>query len=338
MRILIENSVWANVGNAWYQYSLYYMLKKLFPEHDVIIGEGPINLAFRITNAKQQANALNWMEYQSADIHIFSGPMISDLDNFYLNKIAKLKSRGEDYALISCSGTGYSSNRIAELGEFLEKYPPLFMATRDEETYNAFSPFVPNSYNGICTAFLVDKNIDIRTYKMDQPFFISSFYREEEPKFVLKDKTQPCSLENVEVHHRKNRWGLPYSLSRHFNYKNEQQSELGGMLIVRTIQGLSTRFNHINFALPNSFISFNPLTYLEIFKSSEFTISDRVHACAVSLACGHPARFLFHTPRAGIFDRLGFDYKSNNGIMYPNPDKIDEEFEKLTIQIKKFIG
>lgn len=338
MRIIVENSVWANVGNGWYQYSLFYMLKKLFPEHDVIMGEGPINLAFRIRDAKQQANALNWMEYQRADIHVFSGPMMSDLDNLYFKKIVRLKERGENYALISCSGTGYSPSRISELGVFLKKYPPLFMSTRDEETYNAFKPFVPNSYNGICTAFLVDKNIDIRTYKMDKPFFISSFYREEEPLFIMKDGTKPCSIENIEVKHRENRWRLPYSISRHLNYKHDHQNEIGGLFIVRTVQGLSTRFNHINFAAPNSFISFNPLSYLEIVKSSEFTISDRVHACAVSLACGHPARFLFSTPRAGIFDRIGFDYKSNNGIMYPNPDKIDDEFEKLIAQIRKYIG
>ncbi len=338
MTILVENSVWANIGNGWYQYSLFYMLKRLFPEHNVIMGEGPISLAFRIKNPKQQANALKWMEYQRADIHVFSGPMLSDLDNLYLQKIKRLTERGEKYALISCSGTGYSSNRILELGTFLKKYPPLFMATRDEETYNTFSPFVPNSYNGICTAFLVDKNLDICAYQMERPFFISSFYREEEPRFCLKDDTLPCTLENIEVHHRNNRLGLPYSLSRHLNFLNEQQAEVGGLTIVRTIQGLSTRFNHINFAVPNSFISFNPLTYLELVKSSEFTISDRVHACAVSLACGHPARFMFNTPRAGIFERMGFDYKSNDGIMYPNPEKIEEEFNNLTIQIRKYIG
>lgn len=338
MKILVENSVWANVGNGWYQYSLYYMLKKLFPEHDVVMGEGPIYLSFRIKDAKQQANALDWMEYQSADIHVLSGPMMSDLDNLYFKKIMRLKERGENYALISCSGTGYSSGRIAELGEFLKKYPPILMSTRDEETYNTFSPYVANCYNGICTAFLVNKNIDIRAYKMDKPFFISSFYREEEPHYVLKDKSKQCVLENLEVIHRKNTLRLPYSISRHLNYRHNHQEEIGGMVIVRTVQGLSTRFNHINFAVPHSFISFNPLTYLEVVKSSEFTISDRVHACAVSLACGHPARFLFSTPRAGIFDRLGFDYKSNNGIMYPNPQKIDEEYEKLTMVIKKYIG
>lgn len=338
MKILVENSVWANVGNGWYQYSLYYMLKNLFPEHDVIMGEGPINLAFRIKKPEQQANALNWMNYQRADIHIFSGPMMSDLDNLYFTKIKNLIARGEEYALVSCSGTAYTKSRINDLGEFLKKYPPLFMSTRDEETYNSFSPFIPNSYNGICTAFLVNKNIDIRAYKMEKPFFISSFYREEEPTFHLIDENKPSSLENLEVIHRKNTFGLPYVISRHLNYRHKHQVEIGGMNIVRTIQGLSTRFNHINFAAPNSFISFNPLTYLELVKSSEFTISDRVHACAVSLACGHPARFMFSTPRAGIFDRLGFDYKSNNGIMYPNPEIIDEEYEKLATQLRKYIG
>src|SRR5690606_25738694 len=95
-----------------------------------------------------------------------------------------------------------------------------------------------------------------------------------------------------------------------------QQEEIGGRKIVRLIQDLNTKFNHINFAMPNSFISFNPLSYLKVIKSSDFVISDRVHACATSLAFGNPARLMVNSPRAAIFDRIGLDYVTNNGIIY----------------------
>lgn len=147
-----------------------------------------------------------------------------------------------------------------------------------------------------------------------------------------------CSPENLELNRRKTYLRLPYDISRHLNFLRPQQEEIGGKYIVRTIQNLNTRFNHINFAMPRSFISFNPEKYLDVVKSSEFTISDRVHACVVSLACGHPARFLFDTPRAGIFTRMGLDYKANKGIMYPNMDKIDTEMELLKREIRRYIG
>lgn len=337
MKIVVENSMWANVGNGWYQFSLYYMLKRMYPQHEIVLGEGPIDTSFRIRNKKQFANALNWMYYQKGDIHIFSGPMMGEVCGTYKNKIIEIKSRGAEYALISASGTGISPERLKIFGEFLQKYPPLFFASRDEETYLNFKPYIKNSYNGICTAFLVDRNINIQKYQMPSPFFISSFYTELEPTYVLKDKSRCCNIGNIELKHHKTMFGLPFRYSRHLNFLREQQKEIGEYNIVRTVQNLNTKFNHINFAMPNSFISFNPLTYLEITKSSAFIISDRVHACAVGLACNKPVRFCFTTPRAGIFSRLGFDYIKNDGIMYPNMEIIDIERTKLEEQILKYI-
>jgi hypothetical protein len=336
MKILIDNSTWSNVGEAWYRYPLYFLLKNMYPEHEVVLGEGPIQVTFNIRNQKQLKNAFNLMQYQNTDIHIFSGPILPILLSDYKNKILEIKKRNSQYALISISGTALSQSKINEIGDFLKEYPPLLFTSRDEETYKSFSPFVKSAYNGICTAFLVNKMIPTQTFQLEKPFFISSFYTKFEPFYDL-NKGKECSIENIQLYHRKY-LGLSHNkYTRHFNFLLPQQAEIGGYLIIRTIQGLSTKFNHINFAMPNSFISFNPCSYLEITKSSEFVISDRVHACATGLAYGKPVRFLFDTPRAGIFERMGFDYKSNNGIMYPNMDRIDEECDKLIDVIKKSI-
>lgn len=293
MKIRVENSTWNNVGDGWYQTSLYGLLRKTFPQHQVLLGEGPVRRAFRISNGKQLKNALNVMDYERADIHVFSGPMIPSIIRDYSQAIKRLIADGENYVLLSASGTGLSASEIAEIGEFLTKYPPLLLSTRDEETYDNFKSYVSNSYNGICTAFLVDRTIELDTFQLEKPFFISSFYMEMEPTFSLRGGE--VRIDNVDVEHHKTMFGLPFRYSRHQNFLRKHQYQLGGHLIVRTVQNLNTRFNHINFAAPNSFISFNPVRYLEVAKSSEFTISDRVHACAISLACNHPARFLFNT-------------------------------------------
>ena len=314
------------------------MLKRMYPQYNVVLGEGPVKRAFRINKHREINNALDWMYYQKGDIHVFSGPIITEqLDKkYYSDKIKEIKSRKAEYALISVSGAGLPPQRIEELGAFLKKYPPLFFASRDEETYYSFKKYVKNAYNGICTAFLVDRNMEISQYELDSPFFISSFYTELEPTYTSR-KANKCSIEDIELIRSKTIFGLPFSYSRHLNFLRKQQAEVGGYKIVRTIQNLSTKFNHINFAMPNSFISFNPLTYLEVTKSSSFVISDRVHACAIGLACNKPVRFLLNTPRAGIFNRLGFDYKSNGGIMFPNMDIIDTEKDKLEKQILKYL-
>lgn len=338
MKIIVENSTWNNVGDGWYQTALYFLLKNNFPQHDIMMGDGPIRRSFRLYKKKQMSNSLNLMEYERADLHVLSGPILPSVIRDYATMITDIKRKGEKYCMISVSGTNLNRDKQDEIGTFLKENPPMFVSTRDEETYNWLKEYVPNIYNGICTAFLVGKVIPLAEIKLPKPFFISSFYTELEPLYSLKEDSKTCSIENIEVKHRRTILHLPYRITRHFNYLLSQQKEIGETLIVRTIQNLNTKFNHINFATPNSFISFNPVNYLSLVKASEFTISDRVHACAVSLSLGHPVRFLFNTPRAGIFDRMGFDYKSNNGIMYPNQEKIDEEMNKLVNFIGNYIS
>lgn len=337
MKILVENSGWGNVGEAWYRISLYELLKKLYPNDDVYCGEGPIYRSFRVKNNWEKNNGLNLFDYQSADVYIYSGPILpQQLLSIYANRIKQIILQQKSYALISVSGTALSQREISEIGDFLQKYPPLFFSSRDEETYNAFKPYVKNAYNGVCTAFLVDKTIDIHPFKLDKEFFISSFYTELEPIYSIP-AGKSFNIENLLLERHKTMFGLPYDFARHLNFLRKQQKEIDGHLIVRTVQNLNTKYNHVNFAMPNSFISFNPISYLNVTKSAEFVVSDRVHACAIALACGRPARFLFNTPRAGIFDRMGFNYKKNNGIMYPNMNRIDEEKYLLEQEIKKYI-
>lgn len=337
MKILVENSTWNNIGDGWYQSALYMLIKKLYPSDEVLMGEGPIRRAFKIKSPRLLSNSLNIMEYQKADIHVFSGPMMKEIVGEYKNKIIEIKNRGAEYVFISGSGTAVSNSLKQEIGDFLKKYPPLFFSSRDEESFNNFSPFIKNSYNGICTAFLVNRMLPVDAFEMEQPFFISSFYRELEPLYSLKNASDPVSIENLILDRKKTYRFINFKYARHFNYKRPQQKEVGNHKIVRVIQDVNTRFNHINFSHPNSFISFNPLSYLAVTKSSEFVLSDRVHACAIGLAFNKPVHFLFNTPRAGIFDRLGFDYKVNDGIMYPNLDIIDDELLKLEQKIKQFI-
>ena len=71
MKILVENSGWGNVGEAWYRISLYELLKKLYPNDDVYCGEGPIYRSFRVKNNWEKNNGLNLFDYQSADVYIY---------------------------------------------------------------------------------------------------------------------------------------------------------------------------------------------------------------------------------------------------------------------------
>ena len=318
------------------------------PEHYIPVIYSDKNLHQHVKDILLQNNfafisplqdKINQIQYQRADLHVFTGPILSQCDSAHAfgAKIKDIIAHNEKYCIISASGTAMRKEDQDKVGEIFTTFPPLFITTRDEESYLWLKPFVHNLYNGICTAWLVDRTIHPGTFQLDKPFFISSWYTELDPVYSIP-KGKDCTIENLDVHHKKTYCGLPYDIARHLNFLRPQQKEIGGKTIVRTIQNLNTRYNHINFAMPQSFISFNVEKYLDVVKSSEFTISDRVHACVVSLACGRPARFLFSTPRAGIFTRMGLDFTKNNGVMYPIMDKVDHEMYLLQQEIRKYLG
>lgn len=332
MKILIENSTWNNMGDGWYQSVIFEMFKKIYPEADVFHEDGPTFRSFGKT--RFQENIYELRNFQNADIHVFSGPILKQVLTNYKQRIIDIKNSGNNYILLSVSGDGIEGDFKNEVGEFLKKYPPIFFSSRDELTYKTFKEFLPDiSYNGICTAFLVDKYLPVDTINDD--FFVSSFYRELEPTYSCKEEN--LSVENIKVTKKASLPMIPFRFARHLDFLRKSQESLLGKKVVRVRQGFSTNFKHIKLARTNSFISFNPINYLSLYKSTNFTISDRVHACAVTLAFGKPAIFLYDTPRAGIFSRFGWDYKKSNGIMYPKLEKIEEEHQLLIEQIKKYV-
>ena len=43
MKVIVENSTWNNVGDAFYQFPLYEILKSILKEDDVFMFDGPYN-------------------------------------------------------------------------------------------------------------------------------------------------------------------------------------------------------------------------------------------------------------------------------------------------------
>ena len=333
MKVIIENSTWNNIGDAFYQSTIFSLFKKNYPNCEILMGDGPIKRAFRPRTNKQFENMFQLMQHQKADYHVFSGPILKHLLDVYKEKIIEIVKRGANYALISVSSAGISEEECKPIGDFFRKYPPILFTSRDEDTFFKFSKYISqNCYNGICTAFLVGRFLPVDEIELPHQFFISSFYSELEPYYFCDKEV---TVNTIDVKRKKTYLNLSHDISRHLNFLRPQQSKLGDHLILRVHNDLSTHYKHIKFSHPNSFMSFNPLSYLSLYKSTNFTISDRIHACAVTLAFGKPCRLFSDSPRAGIFNRLGYDPFQNNGVMFPNLDKLDDEIYKLENVIKK---
>ena len=85
----------------------------------------------------------------------------------------------------------------------------------------------------------------------------------------------------------------------------KRKSEVGNFRVVRTDHRFHPHFRGKIYRQQNSFVADLPHGYLNLYANAEFTLSDRVHACAVTLAYGHSAMLFAKTDRHGLLGRVG---------------------------------
>jgi hypothetical protein len=325
MRILVENSTWNNIGDAFYQTSLYSILRQVFPQHKVHMTDGPITRAFR-PNRYFQKNAFDSRLVQDADVYCFSGPILGErFLEAYGDVIKSLSGRGRRYMLLSIHG--HDRGVVTrEIRNFLESYPPLAFSSRDEPTFNVYSGICKQSYNGICTAFFVSKTCPISVLIPNYKYITMSVYTSPDPEIFWEvDKDNRLILDSVRIEKKNMPW---WRMMRHFEWVRCSPTSKNNYVIVRPVHDIGYKFSHLNFAKANSFLSYNPLSYLSLYSSTTLTISDRVHACVVTLSYGNPAIFVGRTGRSTVFSRLGLN-SDMGAVMQLSEGDLQKEYKQF---------
>lgn len=326
IRVIVENSTWNNIGDGFYQTSLYMILKTLLPQEQVAMGDGPIARAFRPSRMFTR-NAFDIRGDQAADLYCFSGPILGErFMTHYAPLIEHISGRGATYMLLSAHGSPDLAIHD-EIKSFLRKYPPIAFSSRTRQTYDKYRDAVDEPYNGICAAFFVSLVCPVASLDAEHDFVIYSFYSRYEPRVSFStEESGAIDLNSVQVSDST----VPFwRFSRHFEWLRRLPSCSGSFQIVRPVHEVSYKFSHLNFAKPNSFLSYNPLSYLSLYSGGALTVSDRVHACVAALSYGKPAALVGKWDRATLFDRLQL---RKNGVCYlaPGRAQLKDEYEQFT--------
>ena len=99
---------------------------------------------------------------------------------------------------------------------------------------------------------------------------------------------------------------------------------VGNLQIIRTDHRFHPHFRRKIYQQKNSFVADLPYGYLNLYANAEFTLSDRIHACAVTLAFGHSAMLFAKTDRHGLLDRVGAENICNRLVKLDMP-RLEEE-------------
>jgi hypothetical protein len=188
-------------------------------------------------------------------------------------------------------------------------------------TYNQFGKFATHAYNGICFSFFSPDFYSPSGLSEYSPYIIYNFDKINEPTICVSDSSEMTSSKSFEYEGQTYTIVYPDWLSK-ISAKTDRftdaliyissmlpvkkrKEQLGKYKLIRTDHRFHPHFRRKIYRQPNSYVADLPYGYLNLYANAELTLSDRIHACAVTLAYGNSAMLFAKTDRIGLLGRVG---------------------------------
>ncbi len=323
MKVAYCTGFWStNLGNGFFSLGVEYALKKLLGTENVtVLSDFQTYTTSYGKRLYPDKNQLDFISALDIDYVVLSGPMLSRyFVQLWKDVIINLHKRGVRYILLSAGIMKLENSKKDELYNFLKEYPPYILISRDEDTYYEFSRFADHAYNGICFSFFVpDLYNPCKTPDLE-PYVIYNFDKINEPDIWIKGTKKKKA--DIDFTFLKNKFCVRHSPVTRLAFKSDRFTDaliyalsalpkttkpnrIGEYTVIRTDHRFHPHFRRKIYRYSNSYCADLPYGYLNLYANATFTLSDRVHACAVTLAFGNSAMLFSATPRSGLLDRVG---------------------------------
>ena len=316
MKIAMLHGQWAqNIGNAFFNLGGEYIFENAAPSASIFrIMDQP---NYRTLHNKFKGNPDTFWDPIAnidTDLVVLQGPVLNAWFPLSWEKTIKaLHARGAGYALHSCSFFKFTETEFTTVHHFLEKYPPLFISTRDSNAYEKIKSWGLDTplIDGIDAGFFVNKAYTPPHLYEDEKVVTFNFDRYPEPN-LSEDPHGLISISDRSYKLQSPRLLQKYSAQSKVRaylgelFDNRQlPQKLGPYKIIRPEHRFFPHVTKKIYKRPAAYASDEPYTYLTNYANSVLTLSDRVHACVATLAYGGSAMLFTPSPRAGLFERIG---------------------------------
>lgn len=323
MKIAYCSGFWCtNIGNSFFSLGVEHVLKRLLGEENITV----VSDLQTYTNSVGKRHfphehQFKYISKLDVDYIVLAGPVLSRyFISLWKEILIELHERGIGYIILSAGIMKLNAEEKKEILEFFKEYPPYIFTSRDTETYDAFSEYTTHSYDGICFSFFVTDYYKPSTMSAMQPYITLNFDKTDEPDILeteqrLTNADAEFEIEGIKFclkHSKRTKFALKtdrfsdalvYALSIFPTRKRPDM--VGKYKIVRTDHRFHPHYRRRIYQQNNSFCADLPYGYLNLYANSTCTLSDRVHACAVTLAYGNSAMLFARTNRSGLLDRIG---------------------------------
>ncbi len=317
-KIALVSGFWGqNIGNAFFNVGGKWILEQVFPGAQInYILDQP---GYRTFNDQSKGNPKNdWglLNRLDVDVIVLEGPMLTvNFPKLWEATFAALQARGTKIMLIGAAMFRFNEEEKRVNREFLKKYRPWVLSSRDLPTYETFKDLADYTHAGIDSAFFVPRAY--QPFKLStSPYVAMNFDRWLEPRVSVDDQTAREGSRDFRWNDHtwhldfptrlmrwadRNKW---WSYAAAFADRRVLPDEIDGLEVVRPEHRFNPHITPKVYKRPNAVASDEPWTYLTLYANTTITVSDRVHACIVTLAYGKPAVLFSPSPRSQVFDRL----------------------------------
>ena len=246
------------------------------------------------------SNLLDVRGIVNSDYNVMSGVRLTERwwKRCFFDKKLHFEKRDTKIIIIGGGGLLYTREEFEKVRDYLNKINLYAFISRDEKVFKEYEGIAEHSFNGIDCAFFVSDYFTPPSLSISEYITFTFDRIKKEPELNIKGK------KIIRTHHTC--WAQSGLLRRIvYNY-------------ILSKQGFNKK---------NTLISDLPQDYLTIYANTIETHSDRVHACAATLAFGKPAKLYRDTHRAFLLDRVNAG-SAKTQLTYPDMKKIEKEKER----------
>lgn len=255
-----------NIGNAFFDLGLEYVLKKAFPDARLYPMGGSVRYLFNHNSWGKRYADRSFEIGEVADIDILAYAGMAICNEFVDDNGATFINAAKRGVAILGVGIGalrYTAQEADYYTMFINKLPKYAMVTRDDDTFSMFDGKIAHVYRGIDNAF-------------------SLGYAYSPPKLRLGE----------------------YDVMNFDANFIAKVPEIPGRDIIYTHHKFAADLPEPFYQKPNTLISDMPWDYLALYANCCTTYTDRVHACIASLSYGNKAMLFNKTPRKSLFAKF----------------------------------
>ncbi len=337
-----------NIGNAFFQLAGYHVLRESFPDAEIdIIPEQPGYPSYWNRSGGNPANYFDYVNHLKPDYLVLMGPVFRrEMFSIWGEALEQLMVTGTKLVLLGVGAMTYAEADIQRYRDFLSRFRPALMVTRDSDTFRLLGDLADHACDGIDFAFFLSDYYPYQKIDALAKTIALNFDKIPEPRISINAVP---SAGGTSFDFAGERWQVAFPRFRRWLARSSRYGmflegalfggrdvdKIGRYDVVRLDHRPHPLLRAKTYRSPRALVNDTPYPYLDIYGNAAVTLTDRVHAAAAALQYGKPALLFSTSPRVRMLERLGLEDILNRPV-WLDTALLEEEKEKVKTFLKDY--